>query len=89
MELIDRARAALDGNGESGMYDDYDQACQWSGLVRELVEYAEGWRENYRECLKVMIANGRVIGQLRDECGLTMEYVDAQVDAAIAEARTT
>lgn len=36
-DVVTRAREALEGAGESGMYDDYDQACLWSGLVTELV----------------------------------------------------
>ncbi|SKI82032.1 Uncharacterised protein [Mycobacteroides abscessus subsp. massiliense] len=32
---------ALDGRGQLGMYNDYDQASLWAGLVRELVAAVE------------------------------------------------
>lgn len=63
MTVTERAQAAVDGNGEPGMYDDYDQACLWSGLVQELLAEIHaghvtiaglhsqiGWHERGPEC---------------------------------------
>lgn len=35
MSVEQRVADALDGRGPEGMYDDYDQACMWAGLVRD------------------------------------------------------
>lgn len=97
-ELINRANRYLDLWDKTtcveievltGMNDAREAYYAAPDLVRELVEYGEGWRENYRGALSGMLANARVIGQLRDECGLTDEYVNSLVDTAIAEARAT
>jgi hypothetical protein len=53
-DIEDRARAALDGLGEPGMYDDYDQACQWSGIVRDLIAALEEERESHAETAEIM-----------------------------------
>jgi hypothetical protein len=55
-------------------------------LHRDLLAEVDVWRDNYRRVLKAMLGNARVIGQLRDECGLSVEYVDSLVEAATAEA---
>lgn len=59
-----RAREALNGNGAEGMYDDYDQAIQWSGLVADLLSLVEEqeWQLQAIDNLDVSYPCGLLMG---------------------------
>lgn len=64
-ELLQKAQEALDGLGPSNMYDDYDQATQWAGLVRQLkaeVEQLRRWQRKVVDALGVSEGPGMETG---------------------------